>query len=762
MTVATPARNTIPSLVDASHGDHALFVLMRRCGQTHPVPSPLSDYAHAVPINAIRAYGLGPAGGSGARPVASLQDDRQSARGAWYAMESIGATAQKVASVLISLGDSATAEQLAFQTRGADPDDLADALDRLVAADLIVRDPSGDVAISGGLVQIRTKQTISLGDQYATTSDVLARICRTLRITAPSRKQERADAISAAFADPSSAAAIRSELSGDALQLAERVAAAAGPTPIHADEVGLPAFQIRHASPSPYSYTREIPSYADPSIRPLAELAARGIVGIADYDGDVWIWSEAWALLDRPFYDDWPVVVKPATIGIGDSAARLPSIVGRFDQVLRAWEADPPPVLKSGQRRIGKTQIRATAKALQLDAATVDVAGRLAIGIELLLPNVISSAGRGRNRRVEQAWLADEALIAAWNELPAAARWVRLVAEWCDSFGDVAEQAMANRQLVLWELARLDETDGYADAEAFRAWIAHHHGPTGNADHVAECLDDLRALGLIPATGPLALTAVARLVLDDPVSVLELDVTESTSAIVQADLTVVAPPDLHHDLACRLAAYAEVETDSGAVISRLSLDRITHAVQAGESADDIVAFLTELSSVPIADTVVRLVHDAAARAGRVRVISAPTVVVVNDPADLTLALSVKAAKLTKISDTVAVTEVAYGKVRTALDRKGLAPESIVASLVTGSTAKKSSVSAAKAAADEAERVRAMAAGSTNDLLHQHADRLATHAERLADVSGQLAVQGPLALTPALVARLDDGQKKQQR
>ncbi len=48
--------------------------------------------------------------------------------------------------------------------------------------------------------------------------------------------------------------------------------------------------------------------------------------------------------------------LRPTTT-VTDSPARLPPFVGRFDQVMRAWEADPPPVLKSGQRRIGKTQV---------------------------------------------------------------------------------------------------------------------------------------------------------------------------------------------------------------------------------------------------------------------------------------------------------------------------------------------------------------------------------------------------------------------
>ena len=223
---------------------------------------------------------------------------------------------------------------------------------------------------------------------------------------------------------------------------------------------------------------------------------------------------------------------------------------------------------------------------------------------------------------------------------------------------------------------------------------------------------------------------------------------QASTAIVQADLTVVAPPDLRHDLSVRLALLAEIESDSAAVVYRLSPERITRAVQAGDTADDIIGFLSELSPVPVADTVERLVIAAAARAGRVRVIAASTVVIVTDAADLTAACSVKSAKLTAVSDTVAVSEVAASKVTAALEKKGLTPHAVV------DTTQRTRRSSEADAAEAIERAAALRAspGSASSYLKRHADQIEQQARANSDVNKRLRVSGPLAATPHLWAR----------
>ncbi|MFQ5558816.1 MAG: helicase-associated domain-containing protein, partial [Acidimicrobiales bacterium] len=201
-----------------------------------------------------------------------------------------------------------------------------------------------------------------------------------------------------------------------------------------------------------------------------------------------------------------------------------------------------------------------------------------------------------------------------------------------------------------------------------------------------------------------------------------------------------------------LELSTEVESEAGARGYRLSEERITRAVLAGDDPADICDFLDELSAVPITDTVRRLVHDAARRAGKVKVMSATTLVVTSDPADLVTACKVKAAKLVSVAPTVAVSSQTPAKVRAALDRRGLSPE-----LVAGDTgalpAPRRSRDDAEALEISARRAREAATRFGHEGFKAHAERLTRQAAQARDPGSRLVVSAPLALTPALVEQM---------
>lgn len=243
------------------------------------------------------------------------------------------------------------------------------------------------------------------------------------------------------------------------------------------------------------------------------------------------------------------------------------------------------------------------------------------------------------------------------------------------------------------------------------------------------------------------------LALDDPKALLDADLGGATTAVVQADETIVCPPDLDPDVLARLSRLARIESDAGARIFRLDDTLVTKAVQRGDTAEEILTFLDELSSVPLPDTVRRLVTDAAGRVDRVRVVSASAVVVVTDPVDLVAACKVKSAKLTPISDTVAVSSQPAVKVRDALDRKGLAPLTVAAD---------DDQATPRTASDEAaglerrpRRQRELADRHGVSGLASSADHLEVEARRARNPSARLAVKGPIAVTPGLLERLRD-------
>lgn len=723
-------------------------------GHDRGMSSGLIEYARTVPLNALTAHGFGPlappapkpSASPGPEPMARLGSLRQTMDGAWAAVETAGVIGRRLLSVLAALGGSASHEQLEFQTAAAAPGVLAGALERLLAAELVVARPDGRVELAATIREHVPGATVSLADPNAITSDALALVCRAIGVTAPSRKHERIDAIARTFTDDRACQRIRGELSAGAIALLDRVVAEAGPGTAAPESVGLTSYVLRSAAAPRYAFQR---APDRPGSAALFELTSRGIVGVAEWEGGLWVWREAWPFVGRPFFSGWATEPEPKVVAVDGAGPRRPTVVAALDQAMRAWRAGPPAALKNADARIGKGDVRSTAKALGVDQGTIDLASRLAISMGLLLRNVVGRSGRGRNARAEEVWLGDPTMVAAWEALTPSRRWARLVAEWCSPALPCGQQLLVNRHLVLWELSQLAEGHGYADAAEFAAWFSERYASLGHPQAALECIGDLRALDVV-TPGPVALTQLGRAVLEDPGSIESMAQSESVSVVVQGDLTVIAPPDLRQDLLVELDALAVLENDSGALTYRLDVARITRAVQAGQTPSGIVDFLAGVATAPLPDTVVRLVQDAAARAGSVRVIAAPTVVVVSDPVDLVTACGLKALQLVKVTDTVAVTDVAPAKVRAALERKGLAPEAIVGG---GGRRARSSAEEAALAAERAAALRAVPAGPTQRFLEHRARALDERARSTVDVAARLDVRGPLTVTAATLDRL---------
>lgn len=716
---------------------------------THPV-----TFAAAVPLAATAAYGLGPwasEGGPGASRVRP-RDLGPSLDALVTAIDTAGRLGRQLLSVLSWADGSISAEDLASETSGADLDELARVVDRLVDAGLIAR----VTARAGGLRLTATAADLlpglgaSFSDQNAITADALARICTSLGMTVPRRKQERIDAVAEWFADRRRWAGITRRLSAAALDMLEAIAKRGGPRPVRSWEIGVSTYDLHLAARfRSWGPARQGSSEAGP----LVELAHHGIVGVAPYDETLWIWREAWPLLDRPLYRSWPAVGEPSTAPMAQTGLALPPLLTTVERALQHWDLAPPPVLKNGDRRFSKAVLRSTAKALSTEQSTVELVARAALSVGLLLPNVAKSSGRGRQRTVDEVWLADPELRAAWSASPASTRWLRLLADWTNPGVAESHQLVANRHLVLWDLASLPAGVGWTDDTEVAAWCEHRYWPVGDSEAVIGSLGDLRALGVVTATGPASLTQLGRLALRDPGAVAGVDLGSADTAVVQADHTVVCPPNLDSDLAIRLGEIATLESASGARIFRLDEPSITAAVQSGDSAASIIGFLESLSSVPVADTVRQLVDDAAARADRVKVLGAATVVVTTDPADLAVACRVKAAKLTAVTPTAAVSSLAPDKVRQALDRKGLAPLLVTAE---GDAPARRRSEDADRLEQQARRHRDLARDFGNQSMAAEARRLEQAAAAARDPASRLEVTGPLAVTPELVGGLVGG------
>lgn len=728
----------------------------RRGASVHTVPVPAQwfEFASAAPFAATEWLGLGPfaqpsrASESRLRKLAPARNTR------WAALESIGVTGARLVSLLVWCRGEVSADRLAAETPGADDADLEESIQRLVAAGLVTRSASGGLALSDDMRSSLAPIGVSMADQNALTSEQLAQICIAHGVVrAPTRKQERIDLLASRFADPDVRPALLASLSDPARRLLHALADTAGPHVADPSSVGLPSseYLLSRADTPRYAAARSGRAIPD-EVDHLAELTAHGIVGLDPWGQKLWIWREAWPLLDRPLYTDWTPPPAPALGAAASEGLRLPPVVGVVERAVHHWEQVPPAVLKNGEPRLPKTALRSTAKALGADEASIDIVAGAALSVGLLLPNVTQVTGRGRNRKVDRAWLPDPTMVAAWSAAPAPARWLRLVAEWANPADPSGtEQLVANRHLVLWELGRLPPGQGWVHDEAAAAWIQHRHHSIAVAAAVLECLRDLRALGMVTAAGPTALSDLGRLALDDAKAVLDADLGGATAAVVQADETVVCPPDLDPDLLTRLGTIARLESDAGARIFRLDDTLVTKAVQRGDTADEILAFLDELSTVPLPDTVRRLVTDAAGRADRVRIVEATSVVVVSDPVDLATACKLKSAKLVPVSETVAVSTLPAAKLREILDRKGLAPA--VASTGEAEVSRRTAVDDAAELERRARQQREFAERHHHDGLAASARRLEEQARAARNPAAKLDVRGPIAVTPALLERL---------
>jgi hypothetical protein len=180
----------------------------------------------------------------------------------------------------------------------------------------------------------------------------------------------------------------------------------------------------------------------------------------------------------------------------------------------------------------------------------------------------------------------------------------------------------------------------------------------------------------VPADGPVGLTPLARVLVDDGAEGVDLAITDdATHFTVQGDHTIVAPPDLDPSIRAQLERIAELESDAGALIFRVDSGVVTRALDAGADIDDLVAFLHQHSVVPVPSNVERTLRDAGARHGRIVVGRAQAYVTSDDPVLLAQAVAVKAAQLVQVNDTTAVSPLTEAKVLQALRSRSLAPVS---------------------------------------------------------------------------------------
>ena len=569
---------------------------------------------------------------------------------------------------------------------GADRGDDLDSAATILADLLLTEADAGWLVLRRGVAQVVGLPGTPIRTYgEALGSDALAAMARRLGVDkVPSRKMERLAAVEQRLRDPDAVHAAAAKVSADA-QRAFNVLLGSGPQRV--SEVGVPYY-------SPWGRATTT----------LHELEAAGLVGV-NFDQQVcWVWLDVVVGLNGRLFSHWPPrAATPKTQPLRENPG-LPPVLGRLAALLAHWAGEPAPALQTGG--LGVRPIRAAAKALGASSGEVGLLASLAVSLGLLGRLHLGSTGRGRARTDTWAWAptpqADEFAALAPDR-----QWALLVQAWRDDTSldetqglpervddSVSPRPSLLRSTLLRLLQSLPPGAGLAPDElAVVAETSASAGLRGPA--VGHVVAAARVLGLVPPDGPVGLTTLGRALLDGPASLAAALPPPRTEFTVQADLSVVAPPDLAPDVTARLERYAELESATGARVYRLSERRIGAALDGGESASQILDFLAEHATAQLAQNVDYLVRDCQRRHGRLRAGGCVSYVRSDDAAALTSAVAVKAAKLRLLAPTVAVSSLPRAKVLAALRAKGLMPVAEDADGATLTTAGPEASAAAK-------------------------------------------------------------------
>lgn len=384
---------------------------------------------------------------------------------------------------------------------------------------------------------------------------------------------------------------------------------------------------------------------------------------------------------DLPHRD--PALVEAEHASAAERAVRL--VAG----LLRLWGQAPPVVLRAGG--LGVRDLRRTAAALEVTEPEAAFVVELA-GVGALVRDDGEESPHHVPTTVADEWLALDlpgrwARLAAW--WAATPRWAALVGT-RDERGGVRPAlgpelgrpwAPRLRQAVLGLLA--DAGPGAApDAAAVRealAWRTPRSVPP--ADAVAAVLREAGWLGVLGAG---ALPAAGRALVDpdaDPRPALAAGLGAALppavdDLLLQADLTGIVPGRPSQELEALLDASARVESRGGAVTVRFTPESVRDALDAGATADDLLADLASHARGGVPQPLEYLVRDAARRHGRLRAGAASSYVRTEDPALLAgLAEDPRHADLglVRLAPTVLAAQAPLHELLAALRSHGLAP-----------------------------------------------------------------------------------------
>lgn len=405
-----------------------------------------------------------------------------------------------------------------------------------------------------------------------------------------------------------------------------------------------------------------------------------------------------------PGFTDAPA--HPASLVAAESAAAAERTARLVRHLLVRWERTPPGVLRAGG--LGARDLRRAAQALEVDDA-----------LAAWVVETTAAAGLLADDGEEQPTFVPTLEADVWNAQDLPTRWAALARAWVAS------------ARTPWLVGGRDERGALRaalDPELTRPWVPRLRravldvlagAPVGTAPAPDAVHDALRwrsprsvppraAVDAVLAeaawlgvTGAGALASAGRALLaeldargrdasaadpggpvgapsaTDPAAALAADLPAPVDEILlQGDLTGVVPGRPGEDLEDLLDLAAVVESRGGAVTVRFTADSVLHALDAGTSADDLLARLSAAARGRVPQPLEYLVRDVARRHGRVRAGAASSYVRADDPTLLAgLAEDPRLAPLHPrlLAPTVLVADASPAELLEVLRARGLAP-----------------------------------------------------------------------------------------
>ena len=370
----------------------------------------------------------------------------------------------------------------------------------------------------------------------------------------------------------------------------------------------------------------------------VAWLAATGLVGTVSHDRIVLPREVALALrgdrvhrVDRVHPPQVDLVMIPASDCSASAGAAAGETVSLVEELVSRWGVNPPRVLRTGG--LGVRELTALARALDIPEA---YAGWL---VELsAVAGLIDD-----DRALHPTW-STTSEVDEWLAAPMVRRLERLVTAWLTTTRapHLVGQALSGgtsvkvlgpdvqwppvvrlRRDLLAELATLPAGAVPAvDTLVPRlAWRRPMRMPRFTEELTTALMTEAGWLGLM-GRGAISPAGVAATNDTDPHGVLsalaELLPDDIDHIVLQADQTALAPGPLDAALGAFMRLVGDIESRGAATVYRLSASSVRRALDAGMTADEILARFADASRTPVPHTVDYLVRDVARRHGVTR------------------------------------------------------------------------------------------------------------------------------------------------